>query len=194
VKRKSALPAVAPHQTSLGLSTIMDRAVAAAHGVDYVHLAVFAIDIDRVYWLDPERPGLPFGWEVFLTEWLLLSHLDGRSPAHLDLIEAMCWPLVADAPGEPPLGGQIVFAVYDAVQRETLPKGLSKLFVGWRSPPRDLIAALSELHSAPAATIANLCRHCLEADVSPPLAPPTREALLKILSGELTPAAASSSP
>jgi hypothetical protein len=188
MRRKRALP-VAPRQTSLGLPTIMDRAVAAAHGVDYVHLAVFAIDIDRVYWLDPELATLPFGWEVFLTQWLLLAHLDSRTPAHLDLIEAMCWPLVADAPGEPALGGQIVFAVYDAVQHGALPKGLGKLFVGWRSPPRDLVAALAKLRAAAPASLASLCQHCLEAELSPPLAPPTREALLKILGGELAPPA-----
>jgi len=193
MRRKRALPSVAPQQTSLGLSTIMDRAVAAAHGVDYVHLVVAAIDIDRVYWLDPELPSLPFSWEVFLTQWLLLSLLDSHSPSHLDLIEAVCWPLVADAPGEPPLGGQIVFAVYDAVQCGALPPGLNKLFVGWRHPPRDLVAALAELRATAPSALAPLCQHCLEAELSPPLAPPTREALLKILSGELVPPHASQS-
>ena len=78
MKGKRALPSVAPEQTALGLPTIMDRELAAAHGVTYVHLAVFAIDVDRVYWLEPEHEGLPFGWEVFLTEQFLLRHLAGR--------------------------------------------------------------------------------------------------------------------
>jgi hypothetical protein len=194
VRRHRRLRTIAAEQTGLGLPTIMDRAVAAAHGVDYVHLAVCAIDVDRVYWLDPKQPGLTFGWEVFLTEWLLLSRLDRRSPSHLDLIEAMCWPLVADAPGEPRLGGQIVFAVYDAVQRGALPKGLEKLFVGWRSPPRELLLALQALREPGRNTLHALCHHCLEAELSPPLAPPTREALLQIQSGVLAPPDLDSAP
>ena len=56
---KRRLPA-AP-SSGLDHPTIMDRALAAEHGPAYVQLAVFAIDIDRLYALDPERPALPFG-------------------------------------------------------------------------------------------------------------------------------------
>ena len=45
---KRALPqTVAP--SKLNLPTIMDRTLAQKHGAQYVHLVVFAIDIDRVY-------------------------------------------------------------------------------------------------------------------------------------------------
>ena len=185
MRHRRRLRTVAKEQTGLGLPTIMDRAVASAHGVDYVHLVVCAIDIDRVYWLDPERNDLPFAWEVFLTQCVVLARLDGRSPTHLDLIEAMCWPLLADAPGEPRLGGQIVFAVYDAVQRGALPNGLSKLFVGWRSPPGDLLNALAELRKDTLTTLTKLAHACLEAELSPPLASPTQQTLRSILRGEL---------
>ncbi len=39
--------------------TIMNQELAAAHGSNYVDLAAFAIDIDRVYWLDPDDARLP---------------------------------------------------------------------------------------------------------------------------------------
>jgi hypothetical protein len=187
VKGKRELPKVAPSQTALGLPTIMDRDLAAAHGVRYVHLAVFAIDIDRVYWLDPEAPDLAFGWEVFLTELFLLSHLSAASLEHRELLEAICMPLLEETPGEPPLGGQLVFAVYDAVQRGELPVELRKLFFGWRSPPRELLAGLAQLQQNVQSSLPALVEYCLAAELSPPLAPPTREALSKMLNGLIPP-------
>jgi hypothetical protein len=159
--------------SGLGLPTIMDRDLAASYGVPYIHLAVFAIDIDRVYWLDPELTSLPFGWEVYLTECFLLQQLTAASS---ELLEAICQPLLEETPGEPPLGGQIVFAVYDALQRGVLPVEMTTLFGHWRSPPRDLCESLAQLHATPD-VLPRLCAHCLNAELSPPLAPPTRAAL-----------------
>jgi hypothetical protein len=175
VNPKRSLPKADPAHASLGLPTIMDRDLVAAHGVLYVHLAVFAIDIDRVYWLDPETTELPFGWEVFLTERFLLAH----APAS-ELLESICMPLLEESPGEPPLGGQIVFAIYDLTQRGELPESLRKLFFGWKKPPRELLDGLAALHSDRDALPA-LIDHCLNADLTPPLAPPTREALRNLL-------------
>jgi hypothetical protein len=180
--RKHTLP-LAPTQTSLGLPTVMDRDLVAAHGVSYVQLAVFAIDIDRVYWLEPELDSLPFGWEVFLTEWFLLAHILPDSEKQRDLLEAICVPLLDETPGEPPLGGQIIFAVYDAVQRGVLDPTLIKLFAGWRTPPREMVNALAALHVDPLPHIAKFASYCLQAELEPPLAPPTREALLKLTGG-----------
>jgi hypothetical protein len=157
----------------LGLPTIMDRELAGTYGVPYVHLAVFAIDIDRVYWLDPELASLPFGWEVFLTERYLS---DNALTLSEELLEAVCQPLLDETPGEPPLGGQIVFAVFAAVQRGALPGTLGKLFAHWRNPPGELLDSLTQLRGEPAALLP-LCRHCLSAELDPPLAPPTRAAL-----------------
>ena len=172
---KRSLPKVDPQQTRLGLPTIMDRDLVATYGVEYIHLAVFAIDIDRVYWLDPETSELPFGWEVFITERFLLA----QAPAS-ELLESICMPLLEETPGEPPLGGQIVFAIYDLSQRGELPESLRKLFFGWKKPPHELLEGLAALHrdrdSLPA-----LVQHCLHADLTPPLASPTREALRKLL-------------
>jgi hypothetical protein len=187
--RKRSLP-LAPAQTGLGLPTIMDRDLVAAHGVKYVHLAVFAIDIDRVYWLEPEHPTLPFGWEVFLTEWFLLAHDPELEQERCDLLAAICGTLLDESPGEPPLGGQIVFAIYDAVKRGALPEQLATLFSNWRNPPRELVTQLATLHARGADNARSLANHCLSVDIEPPLAPPTRETLQRIVSGEVEPTAA----
>jgi hypothetical protein len=177
MSQKRMLPKVADEQTGLGLPTIMDRALAAAHGPSYVHLAVFAIDIDRVYWLDPERTDLPFGWEVFMTEYYLLSRIDVHTPQGRDLLESACSGLMEETPGEPPLGGQLVFAAYDALRRGALPAELSPLFASWRSPPQDLLRSLAELWKNAAVRIVELAGQCLQTELTPPLAPPTVETL-----------------
>lgn len=184
MKRKS-LPVATPAQSGLGLPTIMNRDLVAAYGVNYVHLAVFCIDIDRVYWLDPEDASLPFGWEVFLTEFYVLY----TQPAQ-EILETVCTELLEETQGEPPLGGQIAFAVYDAVQRGALPAELTRMFGVWKNRPRDLVSQLAELHTQAAENAKRLAAHCLQVELSPPLAPPTREALEKIVRGELLPAAA----
>ncbi len=176
-KPRRSLPKVAQEQTGLGLPTIMDRALAAAHGSSYVQLAVFAIDIDRVYWLDPEESGLPFGWEVFLTECYLLGSLDTASPEGRDLLESACAFVMEETPGEPPLGGQLVFATFDALRRRAVPAELSSLFAGWHSPPQDLLQSLTQLWKNPEASMVLLAEHCLRAELTPPLAPPTQQAL-----------------
>jgi hypothetical protein len=184
MKRKS-LPVVSPSQSGLGIPTIMNHDLVAAHGVAYVHLAVFCIDIDRVYWLDPEDTTLPFGWEVFLTEFYVLY----TQPAQ-ELLEVMCTELLEETQGEPPLGGQVAFAVYDAVQRGALPQELTRMFGGWKNRPRELVIQLAELHKQAADNAKRLAVHCLQAKLTPPLAPPTREALEQIERGQLLPAAA----
>lgn len=164
-------------EDELDLHTVMDHALAVAHGSGYVDLAVFAIDIDRVYWLDPEDERLPFGWEVFLTEHLLLDWSNAQEHRGKALLAALCAPLLVEKPGEPPLGGQIVFAVYDAVVRGALPDELLDLFASWRSAPRELLHALHELREAGPAILEQLAEHCLRAELQPPLAAATRQAL-----------------
>jgi len=181
MKRKS-LPVAKPPQNGLGQPTIMNRELAAAHGVAYVHLAVFCIDVDRVYWLDPESTSLPFAWEVFLTEYYLL-----HAQPSAELVAAVVAELLEEAPGEPPLGGQIAFAAYAAAERGALPPELKRLFTGWKRAPDDLLAQLAELHAHAPDTAKQLATHCLQAQLNPPLAPPTREALERITRGELAP-------
>ena len=191
MKRRKSLPLANPNQSGLGLPTIMDRDLAAAHGSTYIYLAAFAIDIDRVYWLDPEDTALPFGWEVFLTEYYLLTWANAQGERSQEVLDAICTPLLEETPGEPPLGGQLVFAVYDAVTRGALPEQLRTLFTSWRNAPRELLQTLHELHENALATAQQLAAHCLAAELQPPLAAPTRHSLEQIQSGELQPKATS---
>lgn len=185
--KRRTLPLANPSQAGLGLPTIMDRDLAAAHGSAYVFLAAFAIDIDRVYWLDPEDTRLPFGWEVFLTEYFLLTWAQAQGERSHELLDAVCTPLLEETPGEPPLGGQVVFAVYDALARGALPETMRTLFTSWRHAPRELLQNLHALHETSVATAKLLAAHCLAADLQPPLAAPTRLSLEQIASGELQP-------
>lgn len=177
------LRTVRAEQTGLGQTTIMDRKLASAFGAQYVHLTVFAIDVDRVYWLDPDRADLPFGWEVFLCEHELLARFDRESASDRELIAAMVANILEAPPGEPALGGQIVFAIYDAIQRGELDAELAALFVSWKKPPADLLESLAQLWQTPSESAKRLAEHCLRATLTPGLAPPTAEALRALLSG-----------
>ena len=64
VTKQKRLNVVRPRDTKLGRATIMDRALAQRYGAPYVHLAAFAIDVDRVHRSRPDAPGLPDGCEV----------------------------------------------------------------------------------------------------------------------------------
>lgn len=158
----------------LGLTTIMDRALASRFGVPYVHLAVFAIDLDRINAEHGDAPGWPTGWEVFLTERYLLEHLTPDDPEQQELIEEVC---LAVMEGGQALGAQLPFAVYDAVERGVWPERLRGPFRGWRHRPRQLLEALASLWETADREAPRLAAACLEATVEPPLAPPTRQAL-----------------
>lgn len=164
-------------QAGLGLRTIMDRQLAAKLGSKYVHLVVFAIDIDRVYWLEPERSDLAFGWEVFLCEQHVLAHFDRESATDRELVAAVTANILEQPAGEPSLGSQIVFAIYDAVRRGELDAELGQLFMAWHKPPVDLVESLAELWKNPGDSARPLANHCLRAPLTPPLAAPTRAAL-----------------
>lgn len=180
---KRILPRFREEPSSLGLPTIMDRALAAAHGATYVHLAVFSIDVDRLYWVDLERADMPFGWEVFLTECYVLQHLDATDPTQRDLLEAVCLDIMDETPGEPPLGGQLVFAIHDAVERQHLPPELRALFSRWPTQPNELRAGLDELWKSPTENLVKLTTQCLQTQLSPPLAPPTVKTLQAMSAG-----------
>lgn len=158
----------------------MDPALAAKHGSLYVRLACFAIDVDRVRELtDVDPDGVwPFGWEVFLTEVWLLSTLDpDGDEAHRALIEDACLSVFDLGPGEPPLGAQIIFSVYDAIHRGEWPESLRSIFGAWKEPPTDLLTELSPLWVEPDVEAADLALACLEAPLEIPVAPPTGQAL-----------------
>ncbi len=175
-----SLPRLAPAQEKLGLPTIMDRALAAKHGAPYVHLAAFAIDVDRVReavegYGDPR----PFGWEVLLTEVYVLARFGRDGGALLEDV------VLSILEGEPDaLGGQLAFAVWDAVERSELPVELRRAFASWRARPKELVRALGKLWPDAPRLAAELAGGCLEAPLDPPLAPPTREALERMAARE----------
>ena len=179
--QKRRLPA-AP-AAGLDHTTIMDRELAALHGGAYVQLAVFAIDLDRLYALDPERPALPFGWEVFLVEQYLLARIDGHAEPGRALLEDACLSVLAQPPEEQGYGSQLVFAVYDALARGALPESLRPVFARWLKPPVQLQEALDELWSDAPAVLARCAADCLTRKLDPPLAPPTRTTLEAMRAG-----------
>ncbi len=164
---------------SLGAATLMDRALAARHGVPYVHLAVFAIDVDRVREAIEQHPDIeaPFGWEVFLTERYLLERFDPTDEGDRTLIEDLVLGVLDHPPGSDVLGSQVAFAVWHAVGRGAWPKGLRVLFRTWKHRPTRLGKALDALFADEDGQGPALAAACLAYDVEPPLAAPTVEAL-----------------
>jgi hypothetical protein len=183
---KKRLPTMEPEHEGLGHDTIMDPGLASRWGVTYVHLAAFAIDLDRIRILveDEEEPAeapWPFAFEVFLTEMHLLGAIDPEDPDELQVLEDICLGILDHGPeDEPPLGAQIVFAVYDAVERGALPDSLRNVF-SWKEPPRALLEGLEPLFERPDVEAADLAMACLEIEMTPPLAPPTRASLEAML-------------
>jgi hypothetical protein len=169
-----------PHDAQLELPTIMDRTLAAKYGASYVQLAAFAIDVDRLYALQAEWPTLPFAWEVFLTECALLSSIDAAQHA---LLEDVCLSILEQAPEEQGYGSQLLFAVYDAIARERYPKTLLGLFRSWKSRPKVLLNALSDMWRSPNEPLSRFAAHALAQPLDPPLSPPTRDALARMASG-----------
>lgn len=178
---KKSLPTVREEDEGLGLETIMDPALAAEHGISYVHLAVFAIDVDRVRVEvegEPEAESLwPFGFEVFLTEMHLLGLVDPESDTDLAMLEDAVTSVLELSADGPVLGAQLPFAVYDAVTRGALPQRLLPLFDVWKKKPDALVADLAPLWERPEVEAADLAEACLAVELEPPLAPPTRDAL-----------------
>ncbi|MDH5672179.1 MAG: hypothetical protein OEZ06_08520 [Myxococcales bacterium] len=182
------LPQLGAAQAGLGQPTIMDVALAATHGVHYVHLAAFAIDVDRLYAHFEEREQqLPFAWEVFLCERYLQlkwSQEDEDAAGDETMLEEICMGILEQPPQEQGLGSQLLFAVYHGVQRGWLPASLKRVFHRWRSRPKQLLSALDRLSAGATDPLPELARRCLEAELLPPLSAPTRESLEAMASGE----------
>ncbi len=179
---RKPLKLIDAREQGLGQPTIMDRALAQQHGATYVQLAVFAIDIDRVCQALAEVEELPLGWEVFVTEAFLVALIDPANEAHVSLLEDTCLDLLVDQE-DARLGSQLPFAVYDAIVRGALPEALRALFHRWKSPSKSLLKDLSELWAQREVALPKLIQLCLDAPLSPPLAPPTVQALQRLASG-----------
>lgn len=175
----------------------MNRELAAKYGPPYVHLAAFAIDIDRVFAalapddeddigvIEPLPDELPFGWEVFLTS-VRVQALDAADAATLAMLEETCSFVLDQAPDEQGYGSQLVFGVYDAVNRGAIPESLAPLFRSWRARPKQLQRALDQLWKDVATALPAIATRCLNVTLDPPLAPPTRAALQQMAAGTWT--------
>lgn len=175
---KKKLGVVSAATEGLGLLTIMDRALAQKHGVRYVHLAAFAIDVDRVrdeVETEALDPLWPFGFEVFLTEHWLLGHLDAE--ADEVLISDVCESVMKMSAAEPGqiFGAELPFAIYDAVVRGALPPDFRRFFRIWKHKPNALVDDLAALWAKSDEERPRLSAASLEVGktLSPPLAPPT---------------------
>jgi hypothetical protein len=183
VSKNKRLKLVDPEATRLGRPTIMDRALAQRYGAPYVHLAAFAIDVDRVHRHTPESQALPFAWEVFLTELRIVRLLDEVTSDPTLMLEEVCLQIM-DLPGRQPdpqgvLGAQLPFAVYTSVAHGHLPARLGHCFGAWKKPPTELIDAVARQFASEGLG-ARLAQHCLNAVLDPPLTPPVRSELAAI--------------
>ncbi len=157
----------------------MDRALAARHGVPYVHLAVFAIDVDRVREAtESDDDPRPFAWEVFLTARYLAWRCDPKDETTRAMLEdATNAVLELRSSDEGVLGSQLPFAIWTLVAQGGWPRELEGWFRAWKKKPRALEKELSALLADAAAQERALARFVLSVELDPPLAPPTREAL-----------------
>jgi hypothetical protein len=181
------LPQLQAHESRLEIPTILDRGLSGLHGADYVRLCAFAIDVDRSYMVDPESPGLAFGWEVFTTECFALHLIDPAREAHHVLLEDTCLSILEQSPDDQGYGSQLLFAVYHAVERDIYPASLRPLFRTWRKRPKQLLKALDALWEHPTERLAAHATYCLSpkvtAGLSPALTPATKAALELMASG-----------
>lgn len=193
-RAKKGLTQVVPGAEGLGRPTIMDRALAQRHGAAYVHVAVFAIDVDRVRDArEALEDDLPFAWEVFLTEAYLVERLDPEAdPDARALVEDLVLGVIdrsAESAGgeEGVLGSQLPFAAWDAIARGAWPDSLRGAFDAWKARPTKLVKDLARLWAEKDVRVRALARACLETPMTPPLAPPTLEALAR-MAGDPPPA------
>ena len=162
----------------------MDRTLAAEHGSAYVQLAAFAIDVDRVFVEVEDEPELPFGWEVFLTECYLVSRIDPHDAVQRVLLEDACLAMLEQPPEEQGYGSQLLFAVYDAIDRGLFPEALRLMFRSWHKKPRQLRKALDALWQTKEQVLELCATRCLATELEPELAPPTREVLEAMRAGQ----------
>lgn len=180
---KRKLVQLRPGGERLELPTIMNSALAARYGVDYVRLAAFAIDVDRAYADLSDDATLPFGWEVFLTECYLLAAVDAAADPMHAMLEETCLAILEQPPDDQGYGSQLLFAVHDAVQRGRYPNTLAAPFRSWRSPPKQLHKALSLLWLDAAEQLRGLAADVLALPLDPPLSQPTRHSLQQMRDG-----------
>jgi hypothetical protein len=178
---KKKLSVVGPHEEGLGLPTVMDRALAQKWGIPYVHLAVFAIDVDRVREAIEEADETlwPFGGEVLLLVRYIHANLDPEH--HVELVEEACQHAMDRSREGMVLGAQMPFALYVLMARGDWPDASKSIFGAWSQEPKDLLESLADIEAEPDG-LTELIDLTLRLELDPPLSPPTEEALLALAS------------
>lgn len=176
---KLALPQLEKEREGLGRPTIMDRALAARHGVPYVHLAAFAIDVDRIRDAsETDDDDRPFAWEVFVTARYLAWRFDPKAEEQRALLEDTVQSVLElPANEEGFLGSQFPFAVWVLVAQGLWPKEFELWFKTWKKKPRDMVKELAPIFANGDEQERALAKMCLDIELSPPIAPPTKESL-----------------
>ncbi len=171
---KRSLDQVAPQHRGLGLATIMNRGLAEKYGVPYVHLAAFAIDVDRVCGaITDQNPLLPEAFEIYLAllwieEFVQTSALSKSEVC--EMLEEICVSIFEG--NSEAYGTQITFALWVGCEQARLPLELVPLFSSWKKKPTEVlryVTALGEIKNSRA----SIAKACLTVAVDPPLAPPT---------------------
>jgi len=176
---KLSLPQLEKEREGLGRPTIMDRALAARYGVAYVHLAAFAIDVDRIRdATESDDDDRPFAWEVFLSARYLLWRFDPNAEDQRALLEdAVQSILELRVNDEGFLGSQLPFAVWVLVAQGAWPKEFELWFKTWKKKPREMVKDLQAVFANSDEQERSLAQMCLNAELEPPIAPPSKEAL-----------------
>ena len=193
-KARRHLPQANPEAQRLGLPTIMNPELAQRYGARYVHWAVFAIDVDRAAqgdlgYSDVEET---LGWEVFLTEYWMVSHLDPSDRNVVSLVEETCFDILDDAQAAHRLGSQLVFAVWNAAKRDAWPTCTAALFEQqWSGDRTQLAASLKQLWTDPDKAAEYWSGYCLQIPFDPPMARSTRAALEAMVATDQSIASAS---
>lgn len=171
------LPRMDEAQEGLGQPTIMDAGLAGHFGVLYVHLAVNAIDLDRIaqyYELRAERDGSestwPFGGEIFM----LCKYIEYHVREQTELLERATLHVFDKLESEhDALGAALPYAVWCCVERGTVSSELEALFTHWKGKPAGLMEDVTAFFEEDENALKSLALRCLSTNLAPPVAPPT---------------------
>ncbi len=170
-----------PEPEGLGLATIMNPVLAKKHGATYVHLAAFAIDVDRAgILLEDATDPPPFGADVYLVA----AYVRDRFAAEptTGLLEDVVLDVLEVEPDEKRLGTQLPFAIYWLAARDLAPREWLGWFTQWRKPPTGILADVDAIAARPEA-IAELAQRWLAIEIDPPFVAPVRAALEALCRG-----------
>lgn len=171
------LPQLSTKQERFGMPTIMRRELASKYDARYVRLAALAIDLERVAELfdhheeTTQQSVAPFGWEVALQLAFLSECVSKSDPLDLEMLDdVMASIFEAEEPDE--YGAGLNFAIWMWAKTHDVSVIKDALKRVWRKPPTELFEEVKALDET---TLKNVASKVLQAELSPPLTPPTKE-------------------